>query len=334
MTIASETAEKSEDSPTVSNQPSHGPAQSPVRGILLLVASTVFFSLCDVITKHLTATLPAVEIAWIRYFTFTCIVVPVIMLTGGGGLFRAKRPGLQALRSFGIIGSTLFFTQGLRYLPVAESTAIYFISPILIMALSIVFLGETVGWRRWIAALVGLAGVLVVIRPGTDAFQPAALLPLLGATSWAASAVVTRRMSGSDHPLTTLVYSAVLGCLVLSVLLPFNWVTPIGSEIELATLMGLFFAMGQWLVVLAYRYGNASAIAPFSYVQLIWAGTLGYLVFGALPDGWTIVGAGIIAASGLYTAYRERVRMMQARRSLSDQAPDCTTRNRGRTARL
>jgi len=312
MTVASKTAE-GEASSKIADQPSHGQAQSPARGILLLVASTVFFSICDVLTKYLAATLPAVEIAWIRYVTFSCIVVPVVMLTGGRTLFRAKRPGLQVLRSCGIIGSTLFFTQGLRYLPVAESTAIYFISPILIMALSILFLGETVGWRRWTAAFVGLVGVLVVIRPGTDAFQATALLPLLGATSWAAGAVVTRKMSGSDHPLTTLVYSAVLGCLVLGALLPFNWVMPTGREIAFAVLMGLFFAAGQWLVVLAYRYGNASVIAPFSYVQLIWAGSLGYLVFGALPDGWTVVGACIIAASGLYTAYRERVRMLQAR---------------------
>lgn len=312
MPVASKAA-ASETSFGIADQLSHGQVQSPVRGILLLVLSTVFFSLCDVITKYLAATLPAVEIAWIRYATFACIVVPMVVPTGGRALLRAKRPGLQVLRSLGVIGSTLFFTQGLRYLPVAESTAIYFISPILIMALSILFLGETVGWRRWLAALVGLSGVLVVIRPGTDAFQATALLPLLGATSWAAGAVVTRKMSGNDHPLTTLVYSAVLGCLGLIVLLPFHWVTPTGVEIGLGILMGLFFSIGQWLVVLAYRHGNASVIAPFSYVQLIWAGGLGYLVFSALPDGWTILGACIIAASGLYTAYRERVRMLQAR---------------------
>jgi drug/metabolite transporter (DMT)-like permease len=155
--------------------------------------------------------------------------------------------------------------------------------------------------------------VLVVIRPGTSAFQSTALLPLLGAMSWAAGAVVTRKMSGRDHPLTTLVYSAVVGCIILTVLLPFNWVAPHPSHIGLGLLMGLVFAIGQWFVVLAYRHGNASVIAPFSYVQLIWAGGLGYLVFGALPDGWTIVGACIIAASGLYTAYRERVRMLERR---------------------
>ncbi|MCG7393096.1 DMT family transporter [Microvirga sp. ACRRW] len=313
MTVVSKPSE-SEALSQVVDQPLRAPtAYSPVRGILLLVASTVFFSVCDVSTKYLAATLPASEIAWIRYAIFSCLVVPVVLLMGGTSLFRAKRPGLQVLRSLGMIGSTLFFTQGLRYLPVAESTAIYFVSPILIMALSIVFLGESVGWRRWVASLVGLVGVLVVIRPGTDAFQATALLPLMGATSWAAGAVVTRKMSGVDHPLTTVAYSAIVGCLILSVTLPFNWVAPSAGEWGAAFLMGLAFTIGQWLVVLAYRHGNASVIAPFSYVQLIWAGALGYLVFAALPDGWTIVGACIIAASGLYTAYRERVRMRQRR---------------------
>lgn len=311
MTVASRAAERGAPTKTLEQPPHAQAVHSPARGILLLVASTVVFSLCDVVTKLLTATLPATEVAWIRYATFACFVVPTVLLTGGPELFRARRPGLQVLRTFGMVGSTLFFTQALRYLPVAESTAIYFISPILIMALSILFLGESVGWRRWSAAIVGLVGVLVVIRPGTDAFQAPALLPLLGATSWAFGAVVTRKMSGSDHPLTTLAYSAVVGCLILTVALPFGWAMPSPHEIGLAVLMGLFFTIGQWLVVLAYRYGNASVIAPFSYAQLIWAGGLGYLVFGSLPDRWTIVGAGIIAASGLYTAYRERVRALE-----------------------
>jgi len=304
----------SDTRPKVAEQPTHGPAYpSPVRGILFLIASTIFFSFTDVITKHLAATLSAVEIAWIRYTTFSFLVAPVVFVTGGKALFRTKQPGLQILRGFGVVGSTLLFAQGLQYLPVAESTAIYFISPILVMALSIVFLGESVGWRRWAAACVGLIGVLVVIRPGTSAFQSTALLPLLGATSWAAGAVVTRKMSGSEHPLTTLVYSAVVGCVVLTVMLPFVWVVPQPSEIGWGLAMGLAFTIGQWFVVLAYRHGNASVIAPFSYVQLLWAGALGYLIFGALPDGWTVLGACIIAASGLYTAYRERVRMQQGR---------------------
>jgi drug/metabolite transporter (DMT)-like permease len=226
-------------------------------------------------------------------------------------LFRSARPGLQVLRGLGVIGSSLLFTFSLRYLPVADATAIFFVSPILIMALSILFLNESVGWRRWTAAAVGLIGVMIVIRPGTGAFQAAALLPLLGAASWSAGAIVTRKMGGSDHALTTLVYSALVGSLVLSATLPFAWVTPDWSEVTLGVGAGILFTIGQWFVVMAYRQGNASAIAPFSYIQLIWAGALGYLIFGAVPDAGTITGACIIAASGLYTAYRERVRAMQ-----------------------
>jgi drug/metabolite transporter (DMT)-like permease len=179
----------------------------------------------------------------------------------------------------------------------------------------VLFLGETVGWRRWSAAFVGLVGVLIVIRPGTSAFESAALLPLLGATSWGAAAVVTRKMSGRDHPLTTLAYSAFVGFLVLTIALPFTWTTPTGQEVLLGLCVGVLSTAGHWLVILAYRHANASAIAPFSYVQLLWATGLGYLVFASLPDAWTALGAAVIAASGLYTAYRERVRAMEQKRA-------------------
>jgi drug/metabolite transporter (DMT)-like permease len=283
---------------------------SQLRGTLLMAASTVFFACSDVITKLLAASLPAVEIAWLRYATFALLVAPLLLMNGGGTLLRSQRPGLQVLRGLGMVGSTILFTAGLRFLPVADATAIYFISPILIMALSIVFLGEVVGWRRWSAAAVGLLGVLIVIRPGTGAFQTTAFLPLLGATSWAAAAVVTRKMSGRDHALTTLAYSAFIGFFVLSAFLPLIWVVPTWQEIALGLCVGILSTIGHWFVILAYRHANASVIAPFSYVQLIWAGVLGYVAFGSLPDRWTIVGAVIIAASGLYTAYRERVRAM------------------------
>lgn len=291
------------------------PLQSQLRGTLLMVGSTVFFSISDVITKVLAGSLPPVEVAWLRYATFTLMVIPVLMINGGGSLLRSHRPGLQVLRGLGMVGSSIFFTAGLPYLAVADATAIYFISPILIMSLSVLFLSETVGWRRWSAAFVGLVGVVIVIRPGTSAFEAAALLPLLGATSWAAAAVFTRKMSGGDHPLTTLVYSAFVGFAVLTLALPFAWTTPSRQEIALGLCIGILSTAGHWLVILAYRYANASAIAPYSYVQLLWATVLGYLTFGSLPDVWTALGASVIAASGLYTAYRERVRAMEQRRA-------------------
>jgi drug/metabolite transporter (DMT)-like permease len=288
-----------------------GQAQAPqvvLRGIVLIVASTVFFSGADVITKSLSGTLPAIEIAWLRYAVFAGILLPPALKQWAAGGLRSLRPELQVLRAFGMVGSALLFTAGLGFLPVAEATAMSFVSPIFITALSIVFLGEVVGWRRWSAAAVGLIGVLVVVRPGTGAFQAAALFPLMAALSWAGAVIVTRKMSGADHPTTTLTYSALLGFAVLTVLLPFNWVVPGWREIGLGIALGILSTIGHGLIVLAYRHASASVIAPFSYFQLIGSGALAYLVFGSVPDRWTFVGAGIIAASGLYTAHRERVR--------------------------
>jgi drug/metabolite transporter (DMT)-like permease len=282
--------------------------QTPLWGVLLIVASTVFFACSDVITKALASSLPAVEIAWLRYVTFSLLVMPLLLRNGGGTVLRSRRPGLQVLRGLGMAFSALLFISSLRFLPVADATAINFISPILITALSIPFLGEVVGWRRWTAAFVGLIGVLIVIRPGTSSFELAAILPLLGATCWAGAAIVTRMMSGTDSSMTTLAYSAFVGAAVLSALVPFGWVTPGWHEIGLGLCVGVLSTIGHWLVVLAYRHASASTIAPFSYVQLLWAGALGYCAFGSVPDPWTVVGIAIIAASGLYTAYRERVR--------------------------
>lgn len=286
---------------------------SQFRGTILMVVSTVFFACSDIVTKELAGRLPAVEVAWLRYVTFGLLVIPFLLATGGGTALRSHNPSLQVLRGLGMVGSALLFTAGLPYLPVAEATAIYFISPILIMALSIPFLGEVIGWRRWSAACVGLIGVLLVIRPGTSTFEVAAILPLLGATSWATAAVVTRKMSGRDQAVTTLAYSALVGVVLLSLFLPFVWVAPGLPEIGLGLAMGILSTLGHWLVILAYRHASASVIAPYSYVQLLWAGFLGYLVFGSVPDSLTITGAGIIALSGLYTAYRERVRAHSAK---------------------
>lgn len=281
---------------------------SPLRGIALLVASTFFFSGADVLTKVLASSLPVVEIAWIRYVAFTLLILPVLLSNGVMESTRSRRPGLQLVRGLATVGSALLFTASLPLLPVADATAINFVSPILITALSIPLLGEVVGWRRWTAAMTGLIGVLIVVRPGTGAFETAAILPLLAAASWAGAAVVTRMMSGTDRPITTLAYSALVGTGILSLIVPFVWVVPSWSDLGLGACIGILSTAGHWLVVLAYRHAAASRVAPFSYVQLIWAGALGFLVFGSVPDRWTVLGAGVIVLSGLYTAHRERVR--------------------------
>jgi drug/metabolite transporter (DMT)-like permease len=291
----------------------HGERQ--LLGIVLVITATVFLASGDIAAKYLSSSLPAVEIAWLRYLGFVSIVLLVIC-KGGATALRSLRPGLQVLRGLGLLGSAVLFLLALRYLPVADVTAIFFVSPVFVTALSIPFLGESVERHRWAAALIGLVGVLIIIRPGSEAFHPAALLPILGALSWAGALIATRKMSGVDAPITTLAYSALVGCIALSAAVPFVWVTPTWRELLLGALVGIASTTGHWIVVLAYRYAEASALVPYSYVQLIWASVLGWFAFGTSPDLWTYAGAAVILGSALVTAHRERLSRRGPPRSL------------------
>jgi drug/metabolite transporter (DMT)-like permease len=279
----------------------------PFRGIALILASTVFLGTSDVTAKYLSATLPSIEIAWIRFLVFALIVLPA-MLGSPLQALRSRRPGLQVMRGIGMLLSSLFFISGLRFLPIAEASATSFVSPLFVTALSIVFLGESVGARRWIATAVGLVGVLIILRPGTGAFHPAAFIPIMSALAWASMLIMTRMMSGREHAITTMAYSSIVGICVLSALVPLVWVTPSWHDILFGILIGVASTAGQWIVVLAFRYADASVLAPFSYSQLLWVSILGFLIFGEVPDIWTVTGAAFIVASGLYTAHRERLR--------------------------
>lgn len=282
----------------------------PLRGILLVLVSTIFLASSDTMAKYLAVRLHAVEIGWLRYFVFILIMCPAVVAASPRHALRSVRPGLQLLRSLMLVGSSMLFISAMRFLPIAEATTTSFVSPIFVTALSILFLGETVGIRRWLATCVGLAGVVIVVRPGTSAFHPAALLAILSALCWACSLVTTRKITGRDMAVTTMTYSAVIGFVLLSILLPFFWIAPTAREVAIGVCIGIVATSGHWLVVLAYRYADASVLAPFSYTQLIWASTLGYFVFGDVPDGWTFAGAAVIIASGLYIAHRERVRRL------------------------
>ncbi len=279
----------------------------PVGGILLMLSAVVLFSCSDATAKYLSGELPVFEIVWLRYIAFVLFLVPSA-LRSGGRIFRSTRPGLQILRGLCMLASSMLFITCLPVLPLADATAIGFVSPLFITALSIPFLGEQVGLRRWAAILVGLIGVLIVVRPGTSAFQPAALLPILSALAWAGAIILTRKMSGADGTATTLLFTAVSAMVLISFVVPFDWVMPSLRQIGLGLVYGAFASGGQWLVVLAYHRAGASVLAPLIYSQLVWAATLGFLIFGAAPDAWTLLGAAVIIASGLYTAHRERIR--------------------------
>ena len=286
-------------------------ADRPFKGIALILLSTVFLGISDVTAKYLSATLPSIEIAWIRFLTFAVIMSPAML--PGSPLFamRTERLGFQLTRGVALMSSSLFFISGLRFLPIAEASATAFVAPLFVTALSIFFLAEKVGMRRWIATAVGLFGVLIILRPGSSAFHPAAFFPLVSALGWACTLIMTRMMSGREHAITTMTYSSIAGVCILSALVPSVWVTPSWHDIGFGIFIGVASTAGQWIVVLAFRYAGASVLAPFSYTQLLWVSLLGFLVFGEVPDIWTVTGAAFIVASGLYTAHRERVRRSQ-----------------------
>src|ERR1700674_997534 len=286
-------------------------ADRPFRGIALILASTVFLGVSDVTAKYLSATLPSIEIAWIRFLVFALIMSPAMV--PGSPLFalRSQRPGLQLLRGAALLSSSLVFISGLRFLPIAEASATSFVSPLFVTALSIFFLGESVGVRRWLATAVGLIGVLIILRPGSAAFHPAAFFPIVSALAWAGTLIMTRMLSGKEHAITTMTYSSIVGVCVISALVPLVWVAPSWHDILFGVFIGVASTAGQWIVVLAFRYADASVLAPFSYSQLLWVSILGFLIFGEVPDVWTVTGAVFIVASGLYTAHRERIRRSQ-----------------------
>ncbi|MFI4988464.1 MAG: DMT family transporter [Alphaproteobacteria bacterium] len=280
-------------------------ADEPLAGILLVMASMIVFSCSDATAKYLTQSLPAVEVAWLRYATFVVLIVPAIVRHGGTRL-HSRNPGLQLVRGFTLLASSLFFILAISAMPMADATATTFVSPLLTTALSIPFLGEKVGIRRWAAIVVGMIGVIIVVRPGTSAFNPAAVFPLLSAASWSLAMVITRKMSGADGMITMLTYAAGSGFVALSMALPLVWVTPVLWQVALGIFIGIASSAGQWLVVLAYRRADASVLAPFSYSQIVWSSLLGMAVFGNVPDAQTMIGAAVIVASGIYTAHRER----------------------------
>ncbi|MEH3147852.1 MAG: DMT family transporter [Methylobacterium frigidaeris] len=288
---------------------SASPAETPILGIGLVVLSTVFLSTSDTTAKVLAGSLHGLEIAWLRYIGYLAVMLVAAGLrsTRGHPPLRTSRPGLQVLRGTCIVGSAALFLTGLRVLPIAEATALGFVAPVFVTGLSIVFLGEKVGLRRWIAALVGLCGVIIIMRPGTGAFQAAALLPIGSALFWAGALVATRKINGYDAPQTTMTWSAVVGFVLLSCAVPFVWTTPSLEQVGIGMMIGVISTAGHWIITIAYRHAPASTLVPFSYSQIVWAAVLGFVVFGTVPDIYVGLGVTVIAASGLYTAHRERL---------------------------
>ncbi len=283
-----------------------------LRGGALMLGATLLFSLSDAMAKYITESVPAVQLAAIRYAVFVVMAASPLLRRRHTSM-RSRRPMLQILRGVGVAGSALCFILSLARLPIAEATAINFITPLLITALAVPVLGEVVRWQGWIAVLVGFGGMLVVVRPGTHGLQPAALLVVLSSLCWSVAMLVTRKLAVIDRPGVTLLWTALTGFMLLVAILPFFLAPMTWPLIGLSVALGVIASSGQWLAVLAYRHARATVLAPLGYAQLIWSSVLGLLVFGNVPDRWVVMGALIIALSGLSIVHGERVRIAALR---------------------
>jgi drug/metabolite transporter (DMT)-like permease len=283
------------------------PASSnPARAIGSIVLATIFFVGMNTGVKVLSPHLPTVELIWVRTLGHLIFVVALFAPTHGGWrLLVTRQPGTQLTRSMLLLASTSLFFTALGFVPITEATAVSFTSPFIVAAVAGRVLHERVGVDHWVAIALGFIGALVVIRPGTEGANPYLALVLGSATCYAGYQVLTRRVASTDAPETSVVYSALLGTLILTAVVPFYWRIPTRpSHWLIVVSLGLLGGLGHYFVARALVCGAASIVAPFHYVQLIWAAVSGYLVFGDVPGGWTWLGAGIIVSSGLYVAWR------------------------------
>lgn len=288
-------------------------------GIALMCGAVAAFACLDATAKFLNHHMDSLQVVWARYTSAFLFALAFANPLTHPGLMTTARPVLQISRSTLLLASTILNFIALRYLQLDQALAIIFSTPFIVAALSGPMLGEWVGWRRWTAIAVGFLGVLVVTRPFAGGIHPAAILSVAGAFCYAVYIIWTRILSRTDSSQTTLFYSNLVGAIAMLFAMPFVWTTPTDLMIVLLmALTGAFASFGHFLLIAAHRLAPAAALAPFIYTQLVWAVALGYLVFADLPSGWTLAGAGIVVASGLYILYRERLRGRRASPSEGD----------------
>jgi drug/metabolite transporter (DMT)-like permease len=283
------------------------PEQSLRRALPLVLLAGLFFSTLDATAKYLVRDHTLFVVVWARYAGQMVVTTPIAWHRGGPGFWRTHHLRAQLLRSLCLIVATSCFFGALRFLPLAEGSAISFLAPMFAIVLSYPILGERPTRGRWLAALGGFAGVLILVRPGSAVFHPATGLLVLAAIANALYQLLTRKLP-RDSAHTTLFYSALVGTAVLSAAIPF---VEMPGEFAMRdagffVVLGLLAGAGHGLLIAAFLRAPASLVAPFTYIQMLWATFYGYAIFGQLPDGLSALGMAVIVASGVGLVLHER----------------------------
>ncbi len=284
------------------------------RAIWLLCGTMIIIGTMDAISKVLVADLAVGQILAVRYWMF--FGVAVWMAHRSIGLrtaYRSKQPWVQIVRSAILMAEMALFIQAFAYMHLADVHAVAAAAPLLVMVLAALFLGEQIGPHRKTAVLIGFAGVLVIVRPGSGVFGWVAALPVLATIGWAAYQVLLRQVSGYDRSETTVLYTATVGLVVYSIAGLAVWQAPTAGQWLMLAAVGVMGSAGHILLVKAYEQAPASALQPFNYGLPLWAVVIGWIVFDHVPDAWTFAGGGLVISGGLYALWRERLRKGEAR---------------------
>lgn len=285
------------------------PTHISLSAVLLVVLASACFTSVDVTVKHLSQRYPIPLLVWARWGVQSLLILAIWGPRLRWDLVRTKRVPLHLVRGIVLVASGACFFSALKFLPVAEATALNFMAPMLVTVMAGWFLGEHLTRPRWAFVIAGFVGMLLIVRPGTEVLHPAAFFALAAAALYATFQILTRKLAG-ENLMVLLFFPSLAGTVLLSVVVPFfhyqAWY-PI-SDILLFAGIGIMGLIGHLLFIKAFQVASASAIAPFTYSQLVWSTFAGWLVFGSFPDGWTLSGIVIIAGSGVVLTWYERWR--------------------------
>lgn len=285
------------------------PHPRTLTGVVLMLAAMAVLPGIDVIAKLLgQAGMPVAQIVWARMLFGALMALPFALRHQGARGLWPDRPAFHMLRAAMLMLATFCFFSSLKFLPIADALAIFFVQPLVLTALSPVILGERVGPRRWAAVAVGFVGTLIIIRPGLGTMNPGSLLALAAGTCLALYFLMTRRISGSAPAMVTTFYTNLMGTLIASVIAVFVWKSPLPSEWALFVALGLIAGFGHYLITRAYDFAEASLLAPLAYTEMVTSVLLGWWFFGDFPDRWTFIGVAILISCAIYISVRERAR--------------------------
>jgi len=298
--------------PATTADPDHA-----AKGIIALIIATLFFAGQDAITKHLIQSISVAQIVTVRFFFFSLFAISYAARNADiNSAFHSSRPKLQILRGLLICGEIALFAFALHHLGLAEMHAIFACFPLIITALSVPFLGETVGWRRWMAVGLGFIGTLIIIRPGSGVFSAYAMVALACALMFAIYNLITRKVSRHDSFETSLLYFGTVGFISSLAVVPFYWQNPNSEEIFWLGVISITGIIGHLLLIKALQLAPAVILQPFNYFVLLWAMIIGYSVYGEVLQSNELIGAALVVVSGVYIARREYLVARETRRRL------------------